>query len=61
VLGLAVAAQFPLLGVLDVKAGVYLTAMGLATVGLYVLATICALYPSRLAAGIQPAVALREE
>jgi putative ABC transport system permease protein len=61
VLGLLVAAQFPLLGVLDVKPEVYLIAMGLAAVGLYALATICALYPSRLAAGIQPAVALREE
>jgi len=60
-LGLAVAAQFPLLGVFSVKAGVYGTAMGLAAVGLYALATLCALYPSRLAAGIQPAVALREE
>jgi putative ABC transport system permease protein len=60
-LGLAVAAQFPLLGVFSVKAGVYLLAMGLAAVGLYALAALCALYPSRLAAGIQPAVALREE
>lgn len=60
-LGLLVAMQFPLLGVFDVKAGVYLTAMGLAAGGLYLLAAGCALYPSRLAAGIQPAVALREE
>jgi putative ABC transport system permease protein len=60
-LGLLVAAQFPLLGVFNIKAGVYLTAMGLAAVGLYLLATICALYPSQLAARIQPAVALREE
>ncbi|MDJ0364895.1 ABC transporter permease [Hymenobacter sp. H14-R3] len=60
-LGLLVAAQFPLLGVLDVKAGVYGTAMALAASGLYLLATVCALYPSQLAAGIQPAVALREE
>ncbi|MGI4873646.1 MAG: ABC transporter permease [Janthinobacterium lividum] len=60
-LGLLVAAQFPLLGVLNVQTGVYLTAMGLAVVGLYALAAGCALYPSRLAAGIQPAVALREE
>lgn len=60
-LGLAVAAQFPLLGVFSVKTGVYLTAMALAAAGLYLLATVCALYPSRLAAGIQPAVALREE
>jgi putative ABC transport system permease protein len=61
VLGLLVAAQFPLLGVMDVQPGVYLTAMGLAALGLYALAVGCALYPSRLAAGIQPAVALREE
>ena len=60
-LGLLVAVQFPLLGVLDVKAGVYFTAMLLAAAGLYLLAAACALYPSRLAAGIQPAVALREE
>ncbi len=60
-LGLLVAMQFPLLGVFEVPAGVYLTAMALAAGGLYLLATVCALYPSRLAAGIQPAVALREE
>ncbi|AMJ67283.1 ABC transporter permease [Hymenobacter sp. PAMC 26628] len=60
-LGLLVAVQFPLLGVLGVPAGVYGTAMAMAAAGLYLLATGCALYPSRLAAGIQPAVALREE
>jgi len=60
-LGLVVAAQFPLLGVMDMKTGVYLTAMLLATGLIYALTTLCALYPSRLAAGIHPAVALREE
>jgi putative ABC transport system permease protein len=60
-LGLLVAAQFPLLGAFEVRAGVYLTAMGLAAAGLYLLAFVCALYPSQLAARIQPAVALREE
>jgi putative ABC transport system permease protein len=60
-LGLLVAAQFPLLGVFNIKASVYLTAMVLAAGGLYLLAAGCALYPSKLAAGIQPAVALREE
>jgi putative ABC transport system permease protein len=60
-LGLLVAAQFPLLGVFNVKVGVYLTAMALAAVGLYLLAVACAFYPSQLAARIQPAVALREE
>jgi len=61
VLGLLVAAQFPLLGVFSIKASVYFTAMLLAAAGLYLLAAICALYPSQLAARIQPAVALREE
>ncbi len=60
-LGLLVAAQFPLLGVFEVTAGIYLTAMLLATGLLYALAVGCALYPSRLAADILPAVALREE
>ncbi|UOR07294.1 ABC transporter permease [Hymenobacter aerilatus] len=61
VLGLLVAVQFPLLGVFSVQPAVYLTAMLLAAGLLYLLATVCALYPSRMAAGIQPAVALREE
>ena len=60
-LGLLVAAQFPLLGVLGVPMGVYGTAMLLATGLIYALTTLCALYPRRLAAGIHPAVALREE
>jgi len=60
-LGLLVAVQFPLLGVLGVRVGVYGTAMGLAAGLVYVLTVVCALYPSRLAAGIRPAVALREE
>ena len=60
-LGLLMAAQFPLLGVLDVQSGVYFTAMLLAAGLIYLLTALCALYPARLAAGIQPAVALREE
>ena len=60
-LGLLVAAQFPLLGVMGLKVGVYLTAMLLASGLIYALTVVCALYPSRLAAGIHPAVALREE
>lgn len=60
-LGLLVAMQFPLLGAFDVAAPVYGTAMLLASGILYGLAIGCALYPSRLAAGIHPAVALREE
>ncbi|GAA4013468.1 hypothetical protein GCM10022408_28180 [Hymenobacter fastidiosus] len=60
-LGLLVAVQFPLLGVFGVPAGVYGTAMLLAAGLLYALVIACAVYPSQLAAGIRPAVALREE
>ena len=59
--GLLVAAQFPLLGVLGVRTPVYLLGMLLALVVLYAFTLLCAVQPSRLAAGIQPAVALREE
>lgn len=61
VLGLLVAVQFPLLGVQGLRPDIYFAAMLLAAGALYLLATVCALYPSRLAASIQPAVALREE
>ena len=61
VLGLLVAAQFPLLGVFSVPVSVYLMGMLLATGLIYLLSIGCALYPSRLATGIRPAVALREE
>ncbi|GAA3918797.1 ABC transporter permease [Hymenobacter algoricola] len=61
VLGLLVAAQFPLLGVMNIKPAVYLAGMGVASVLVYMLTALCALYPSRLAAGIRPAVALRED
>jgi putative ABC transport system permease protein len=61
ILGLLVVAQFPLLGVMSVQVNVYLLAMLLAVGFIYLITTVCALYPSRLAAGIHPAVALREE
>ncbi|MET4106312.1 FtsX-like permease family protein [Hymenobacter sp. UYP22] len=60
-LGLVVAVQFPLLGLLNVQTSVYLAAMLLATLLMYALTALCALYPSQIAAGIRPAVALREE
>jgi len=47
--------------VFDLPAGVYLTALLLAVVFIYVLVLICSLYPGRQAAGIYPAVALHEE
>jgi putative ABC transport system permease protein len=55
------AVQFPLLGVFDVPPSVYIIAMLLAVVFIYLLVFACALYPGRQAAGIHPAIALHEE
>ncbi|GAB2801461.1 ABC transporter permease [Rhabdobacter roseus] len=60
-LGLLFTVQFPLLHVFDVASGVYLLAMVASVVIIYLLVTLCAWYPSRQAARIQPAVALHEE
>ena len=60
-MGTVLAAQFPLLGAFDVPAPDYLRAIGLSAVLIFALAALCAVQPSRLAARIRPAVALREE
>ncbi len=60
-IGLLLAVQFPLLNVFDLQAGVYLTAMGVSVCIIYLIVTLCALFPSRQAALIQPAIALHEE
>ena len=59
--GVLVAAQFPLLHAFDVAAPVYVQAILLAAGLVFVVTAVCAWQPSRLAAAIQPAVALREE
>jgi putative ABC transport system permease protein len=61
VVGTVLAAQFPLLGAFDVPAADYIRAIGLSAVIIFSLAALCAVQPSRLAARIRPAVALREE
>ena len=60
-LGVLLAAQFPLLSAFDVAPEVYIMAMLLATGVIFMLTAVCAWQPSRLAARIQPATALREE
>ena len=60
-IGMLFAVQFPLLTVFDVPASIYLTAMGLSIAIIYGIVTLCALFPSRQAALIQPATALHEE
>jgi putative ABC transport system permease protein len=59
--GLLFAAQFPLLNVFDLHANVYITAIVVSIIVIYLIVTLCALFPSRQAATIQPAVALHEE
>ncbi|MBC5775270.1 ABC transporter permease [Pontibacter sp. KCTC 32443] len=61
IFGVLFAVQFPLLQVFDVESEVYFIALAGAVVLIYVLTTICALYPSRQAAAIHPAIALHED
>ena len=61
VLGGLLAAQFPLLNAFDLPVQPYLLAIGAAAAAVYAITALCAWQPSRLAAAIQPAVALREE
>ncbi|QHS57226.1 ABC transporter permease [Mucilaginibacter sp. 14171R-50] len=61
IIGAFFAIQFPLLNVFDLPAGVYLVAMLLAVIFIYLLVLICSLYPGKQASAILPAVALHEE
>jgi len=60
-IGCLFAIQFPLLNVFDIPASVYLIAISLAVTFIYLLVFLCALYPSKQAAAIHPAIALHEE
>jgi putative ABC transport system permease protein len=61
IIGSFFAIQFPLLGVFDLPANNYITAIICSIVFIYVLVIVCALYPGRQAAAIYPAVALHED
>ncbi len=61
ILGLFFAVQFPLLKVFDVAPSIYLTGILLAVLLVYLIVILCAWFPSRQAAAIQPAAALHEE
>lgn len=60
-LGIFFAAQFPLLDVFGVNAGIYVVAIVFAAICIYLLVFVCALIPSTQAAELHPAIALREE
>ncbi|RFS16964.1 ABC transporter permease [Emticicia sp. C21] len=61
ILGLFFAIQFPLLNVFDLEAFVYIVGIVLAIISIYILVIACALFPSKQASEIYPAVALHEE
>ena len=61
IIGTFFAVQFPLLNVFDLAASVYIIAIILSVVFIYVLVLACSLYPGKQAAAILPAVALHEE
>ena len=61
IIGTFFAVQFPLLNVFSLHASIYITAMLLSIIFIYLLVLICSLYPGRQAAAIYPAVALHEE
>lgn len=61
ILGLFFAIQFPLLNVFDVDAFVYITGIILAVISIYILVIACAVFPSKQASEIYPAIALRED
>jgi len=61
IIGSFFAVQFPLLNVFDLPASVYLSAILLSVIFIYLLVLVCSLYPGKQASAILPAVALHEE
>jgi len=61
IIGTFFAVQFPLLNVFNLQSGIYISAIIMATIFIYLLVFVCSLYPGKQAAAIYPAVALHEE
>jgi len=61
IIGTFFAVQFPLLNLFDLPATVYIIAILLSIIFIYLLVLVCSLYPGKQAAAIYPAVALHEE
>jgi putative ABC transport system permease protein len=54
--------QFPMLGIIDfISTKVYLTALLISIIFIYLVAIACGLYPSWLATKVQPTEALHAE
>jgi putative ABC transport system permease protein len=55
------AIQFPLLNILDIASGVYITALLLAIIFIYIFVILCSLFPAKQASAIYPSEVLRAE
>jgi putative ABC transport system permease protein len=61
-LGVLLVMQFPILGIIDfISTKVYLTALVISVLFIYLVAIVCGLYPSWLATRVQPTEALHAE
>jgi putative ABC transport system permease protein len=60
-IGLFFAVQLPVLNVFNLEKSIYFQAIGASVLILALLVVLCALYPSRAAARVQPAAVLHEE
>lgn len=60
-IGTFFAIQFPLLRVFDINPSVYIIALLISIVFIYILVLFCSIYPGRQASSIHPALALHEE
>ena len=61
IIGTFFAVQFPLLNVFNLQASIYIIAIVLSVIFIYLLVFVCSLYPGKQAAAIYPAVALHED
>ena len=61
ILGVILAVQFPLLGVMEVPTTIYAISIAASLLIIYLLVAFCAWYPSKQAAQIEPALALHYE
>jgi putative ABC transport system permease protein len=61
IVGTFFAVQFPLLNVFNLQASIYIIAIMLSVIFIYLLVFVCSLYPGKQAAAIYPAVALHED
>ncbi|AHM63116.1 hypothetical protein D770_24355 [Flammeovirgaceae bacterium 311] len=60
-LGIVLALQFPILGVMNVETYIYLISIAASLLLIYLLVALCAWFPSKQAAKIEPAIALHYE